>query len=291
MAGAKDRRHAAEGGAPLDEVNPGAPPGRSLPVAVATALGLVGLIAISSWLGPGAFFVVVCVVVLIALFELLDALVQRDHRPNIPFGLLCALGLLVVMWLQRPGLLAAVLIVTMLGASILALRPRRGPMPASDVAWTVFGVLWIGGGGAGATGILVLGDGLALLVAFVLTTALDDIAAYFAGTSFGRHKIAPSISPAKSWEGFAGGLTAALLGGLAAGVLLDPLGLTHGLALGAICGLLAPVGDLLESLVKREIGIKDSGRLLPGHGGFLDRLDAILFCAPFVFMYLRFIVL
>ncbi len=291
MAKAKDPRPAGDGGAPLDEVNPGAPPGRSLPVAIATALALVAVIAVSSWLGRGAFFVLICVVVLIALFELLDALVQRDHRPNIPFGLVSALGALVVVWLQRPGLLAAVLVGTMLGASILALRPRRGVMPASDVAWTVFAVLWIGGGGAGATGILVLRDGLALLIAFVLTTALDDIAAYFAGTSLGRHKMAPSISPAKSWEGFAGGLAAALLGGLAAGALLDPLGVADGLAMGAICGMLAPVGDLLESLVKREIGIKDSGRLLPGHGGFLDRLDAILFCAPFVFLYLRFVAL
>lgn len=84
---------------------------------------------------------------------------------------------------------------------------------------------------------------------------------------------------------------AAVVGGLAAGALLDDLGIVHGLVMGGICGMLAPVGDLLESLVKREVGIKDSGRLLPGHGGFLDRLDAIIFCAPFVYMYLRFVAL
>lgn len=291
MAEAKDHRREEDNAAPLDEVNPGAPPGRSLPVAVATGVVLMGVIALSSWLGPGAFFVVICIVVLIALFELLDALVQRGHRPNVVFGLLCTFAMLLVVWLHRPGLLAAVLVAALLGASLLALRPRRGTMPASDVAWTAFALLWIGGGGAGATGILLLSDGLPLLVAFVLTTALDDIGAYFAGTSFGKHKMAPSISPAKSWEGFAGGLVAALIGGLVAGALLDRLGVTHGVVVGAICGTLAPVGDLLESLVKREIGIKDSGRLLPGHGGFLDRLDAIIFCAPFVFMYLRFVAL
>lgn len=291
MAEAKDRREATDDAAPLDEVNPGAPPGRSLPVAAATALVLVGVIALSSWLGSGAFFVLICIVVLIALFELLDALVQRDHRPNIAFGLLCTFGMLLVVWLHRPGLLAVILIATLLGASLLSLRPGRGTMPASDVAWTAFAVLWIGGGGAGATGTLLLPDGLQLLVAFILTTALDDIGAYFAGTSWGRHKMAPSISPAKSWEGFAGGLVAAVVGGLAAGALLDDLGIVHGLVMGGICGMLAPVGDLLESLVKREIGIKDSGRLLPGHGGFLDRLDAIIFCAPFVYMYLRFVAL
>jgi phosphatidate cytidylyltransferase len=252
---------------------------------------LIGIVALSTWIGRGAFFVLICIVVLVALFELLDALVQRGHRPNITFGLLCVLGLLVVMWSGKPGLVAVVLGATLLGAAALALRPGRGQLPASDVAWTVLGVSWVGGGGVGATGILMLRDGLALLVAFLLTTALADIGAYFAGTTFGRHKIAPSISPAKSWEGFAGGLAAALLGGLVAGALLSDLGIAHGLAMGAICGLLAPVGDLLESLVKREIGIKDSGRLLPGHGGFLDRLDAIVFCAPVVLVYLRFVVL
>ena len=290
MAKARHRRW-GEDGAPLDEVNPGAPPGRSLPVAIATGLALVALIGLSSWLGRGAFFVLICVVVLISLFELFDALVQRGHRPSIPFALLGGLGLLLVAWSQRPGLLGVVMIGVLLGASVLSLRPRRGPRPASDVAWTVLGVLWIGGGGAGATGILMLPGGLQLLIAFVLTTALDDIGAYFAGTTLGKHKMAPSISPAKSWEGFAGGLVTALLGGLAAGAVVDELGAVYGLTMGAICGLLAPVGDLLESLVKREIGIKDSGRLLPGHGGFLDRLDAIVFCAPVVFFYLRFIVL
>ena len=199
------------------------------------------------------------------------------------------MGLPLSVWVRRPALAAVALVATLVLATLFSLRPRRGATPASDIAWTLAAVVWIGGGGAGATGILLLPDGLELLIAFVLTTALGDIFAYFAGTTLGRRKMAPSISPGKSWEGFAGGLVASLLGGVAAGALLDRLGLPDGLAMGAICGVLAPVGDLLESLVKRETGIKDSGRLLPGHGGFLDRLDAIVFCAPVVFFYLRFV--
>ena len=83
----------------------------------------------------------------------------------------------------------------------------------------------------------------------------------------------------------------ALLAGLAFGALADELTLIDGLALGALSAMLAPVGDLVESMFKREMGIKDSGRLLPGHGGLLDRLDAIVFCAPAVYLYLRFIAL
>ncbi len=262
--------------------------GRSLKQAVVTALILLALIIICALIGKIAFFVLVSVVVLIALFELYDALLQTGHRPNMVFGLLCGFALLLVAFLERPALIAVVLAVTMYGAFLLALRPQRGTTAASDVAWTLLGVAWVAGGGAAAASILQLDDGIFLLVAYILITALDDIGGYFAGTRFGRHKMAPSISPAKSWEGWIGGFAASLAGGLFFAALLESLDPLHGLAIGAISGLLAPVGDLIESLVKREIGIKDSGRLLPGHGGLLDRLDAILFCAPAVYLYLRF---
>lgn len=269
------------------------PGGRSLTQAVVTALILLGLIVVCYLLGRTAFFVLAVVVVLIALFELLDALVQKGHRPSIPFGVLCGFGMLLAAYVNRPALLAVVLAATLFGSFLLALRPDRGATPASDAAWTVMGVAWIGGGGAGAVSILMIEpqDGLLLLIATVLIIALGDIAAYFVGTRFGKHKLAPSISPGKSWEGFVAGVFGSLAGGaLFAGLLFD-LSLPAGLGIGALAAFLAPVGDLVESLAKRELGIKDSGRLLPGHGGFLDRLDAIVFCCPVVYLFLRFIVI
>lgn len=263
--------------------------GRSLKQAVVTALILLALIVICALIGKIAFFVLLCAVVLTALFELYDALLQTGHRPNMWFGLLCGFALLLAAFLERPALIAVVLAATMYGAFVLALRTNRGKSAASDVAWTLLGVAWITGGGAAAASMLRLDDGIFLLVAYILITALNDIGAYFAGTRFGKHKLAPSISPAKSWEGWAGGFAASLAGGLIFAFLLESLDPLHGLAIGAISGLLAPVGDLVESLAKREIGIKDSGRLLPGHGGLLDRLDAILFCAPAVYLYMRFV--
>jgi phosphatidate cytidylyltransferase len=266
--------------------------GRSLAQAVITALGLLAVVVVCYVLGRTAFFFLATVVVLLALFELFDALRQAGHRPSIPFGVLCGFGMLGVAYLQRPALFAVVVAATVFGAFVLALRPDRGPTPATDAAWTVLGVVWIGGGGAGAVSILMLKpqDGTFLLIATFLSIALGDIAAYFIGTRFGKHKMAPSISPAKSWEGFAGGVLGSLAGGaLFAGLLFD-LSLAAGLGIGAIVSLIAPAGDLVESLTKRELGIKDSGRLLPGHGGFLDRLDAIIFCCPVVYLFLRFIV-
>ena len=269
------------------------PSGRSLAQAVVTALILLGLVILCYLLGRTAFFILATTVVLIALFELLDALVQKGHRPSIPFGVLCGFGMLFAAYLERPVLLPVVVAATLFGSFLLALRPDRGSTPATDVAWTVFGVVWVGGGGAGAVSILMIEpqDGTFLLIATFLSIAVGDICAYFIGTRFGKRKLAPSISPGKSWEGFFAGIVGSLAGGALFGGLLFDLSLAEGLGIGAIVAFLAPAGDLVESLAKRELGIKDSGRLLPGHGGFLDRLDAILFCCPVVYLFLRFIVI
>ncbi|MDQ3956796.1 MAG: phosphatidate cytidylyltransferase [Actinomycetota bacterium] len=279
-----------EGGSAAGSEQPSVPPpGRSLAQAVVTALVLLGVIVVCTLGGRRWFFVLAAVAVLMAAFELLDALVQKDGRPSILLGLAGTLGMLVASYQERFAFVGIVLAVTAYAAFLFALRPSRGDRAASDVAWTVLALVWIGGGGAGAVSILVMPGGLPLLVASILIVACDDIGAYFAGTSFGRHKIAPSISPAKSWEGFAGGIVTALAAGLLFASLLREMTVPTGLALGAIAGLLAPVGDLVESLAKREIGIKDSGRLLPGHGGMLDRLDAIIFCCPALSLYLHFV--
>jgi phosphatidate cytidylyltransferase len=265
--------------------------GRSLRQAVVTAVLLVALMALSYWLGRPAFLVLICTVVLLSLYELLDALVRSGRRPSILLGLACGLSMVLVAYFQQPAYLALVLGAALFGSFLLALRRSRGATAASDVAWTLLAVGWIGGGGAAATLIMMLDPGgLTLITAFVVITALDDISAYFVGTRWGRHKMAPSISPAKSWEGVIAGAVGAVAGGLGAGFLLDELAIVDGLAIGALCSLLGPVGDLVESMVKREIGVKDSGWLLPGHGGFLDRLDAIVFCAPAVYLYLLFVV-
>jgi phosphatidate cytidylyltransferase len=260
-----------------------------VPQAIATGAALLAVVLLVSYFGPGASFVLICVVVAVALYEAVDALATAARRPSLWLALGCGLGLSVAAFARKPSLFAAVLAAALYGGFILALRPARGPTPASDVSWILLVVAWIGGGGAAATSLLVLESGQALLVTSILIAAAADICAFFVGRSLGRHKLAPAISPGKSWEGFVGGLAAAVAAGAALGGVVDRLGTVHGLALGLICGLLAPVGDLVESLFKRELGLKDSGRLLPGHGGVLDRIDAIVFCAPAVYLYVAFV--
>jgi phosphatidate cytidylyltransferase len=263
------------------------PTGRSLRAAVLTSVALLVIVIICALIGEVAFFVLIVVLCSAALYELFTGLKQAGRRPLVPFALLAAISMMTVAFMESFRLLGVVVAVTVFGAFLAALRPKRGATPMTDTAWTVLSVLWIGGGAAGAIAILVLEDGIYLLIGFALSVAAFDIAAYFVGTRLGRHKMAPSISPAKSWEGFAAGAAGTVLAVFGFFVMGHEVRALQGLGLAAVIGLLAPVGDLIESMAKREVGLKDSGTLLPGHGGVLDRLDAIVFCAPFVFLYLR----
>jgi phosphatidate cytidylyltransferase len=130
-----------------------------------------------------------------------------------------------------------------------------------------------------------------LLMAILITWSNDTLA-YFTGVTIGKHKLWPRLSPKKSWEGTVGGfLGAALAGGLVA--MLSPLSIGFGLGalIGLIGGILALFGDLSISMVKRQVGVKDSGHLIPGHGGMLDRLDSVLFVVPFVYLVVNYWVL
>jgi len=133
-------------------------------------------------------------------------------------------------------------------------------------------------------------DGPWRIVAFIGATMASDIGGYIAGVLFGKHPMAPTISPKKSWEGFAGSLTVGMLAGVAA--VHYGLG-GHwwvGLILGSVGVVMATLGDLSESLIKRDIGIKDMGDLLPGHGGLMDRLDSLIAVAPFAWLVLHYLV-
>jgi phosphatidate cytidylyltransferase len=124
-----------------------------------------------------------------------------------------------------------------------------------------------------------------VILAFVVTWA-NDTAAYFAGHAFGRHKLFERISPKKTWEGFLGGMAGSVAGALAVVALLPPRGLGPGgaVVVGLGAAVLGPLGDLSESMLKRATGVKDSGKIIPGHGGLLDRIDALLFVAPWVYV-------
>ena len=158
------------------------------------------------------------------------------------------------------------------------------PSATAAIALTLLGVVWIGGG---ISMLLLLRDlpvnGRLAIFTVLIAVFADDTAAYFVGRAIGRHKMAPRISPGKSWEGFVGGTIAAMA--VAFFAMYDQGFLTdlEALALGAVIALSSTLGDLFESAIKRDLGVKDSGRVLAGHGGVLDRVDSLLWAGPAAF--------
>jgi phosphatidate cytidylyltransferase len=204
------------------------------------------------------------------------AMERREARlPNEVFGVAAAAAMPVVaaVW-GLPGLLG---VVTALIAASLVWHTLFPRVRTADTAETVFGAVYTGFLLAYLVLLRSYEAGLVLSVAVVLSVWLNDVAAYFIGSLLGRHKLAPSISPKKSWEGFAAGALACIavwaVLPLVPGVAID---LPLALLTGAAVALAAVIGDLAESRMKREAGVKDSGTSLPGHGGFLDRLDSLI---------------
>lgn len=204
------------------------------------------------------------------------AMQRRESRlPNEFIGVAAAalMPVSAAVW----GLSGPLSVVTALAAASLLWHTRISRVRTADTAETVFGAIYTGFLLSYLINIRALEDGLVLSLALMVSVWASDVAAYFVGSLLGRHKLAPHISPKKSWEGFIAGALACV--GVWALVPLVPeidLSLTLMLLAGAGVALSSTVGDLAESRMKREAGVKDSGTSLPGHGGFLDRLDSLI---------------
>ena len=190
---------------------------------------------------------------------------------------------------ERRQLLPDWFAVALAGATVVLLTAflfRKEPLERLPRAAAIVVLSWLWCGLLVATLVAVrvrFGVGWVIL-AFVVTWA-NDTAAYFTGHAIGRHKLFERISPKKTWEGFLGGVAGSVAGALVVRALLlqESLGVPQAVAVGVGAAILGPLGDLAESMVKRAAGVKDSGRTIPGHGGLLDRIDALLFVAPWVY--------
>ncbi|HEX9050734.1 MAG TPA: phosphatidate cytidylyltransferase [Anaeromyxobacter sp.] len=185
-----------------------------------------------------------------------------------------------------PGWSGLALAAATVGVMIVFLF-RRAPLEQVPRALSIVVLAWLYCGVliASLVGLRDRFDVAWVIVAFVASWANDTLA-YFAGHAFGKHRLYERISPKKTWEGFAGGLVGSVAGVLAVLWLLHPRALGPGgaVVVGLGAGVLGPLGDLSESMIKRAAGVKDSGRIIPGHGGLLDRIDALLFVAPWVYL-------
>lgn len=257
---------------------------------VVTGALLIGGVYLLVFHGGGLLFLlVVAATVGLSIRELYALLIPEASRWVKMGGLLLSLGVPVTFHLGRPHISLAILALgsLLLMGLVIALEGPHGVV-LRELGIALFGVLYIGlllsylvmiRGGAG---------GAQLVFLVFLTTWAQDVGAFFAGKYLGKRKLCPSISPNKTVEGLVSGfLVATAVAVVSRPVLAPQLGEASRLLLGAGIGLVGPVGDLFESFLKRSVGAKDSGSIFPGHGGFLDRLDSLIFAAPFAYYYIR----
>lgn len=177
------------------------------------------------------------------------------------------------------------IVLTLLFLILMQFRRRENSGVIVDISTTIFGILYVSWFLSFLIKIRYLPDGISLFTALLIITKLGDIGAYFIGTSFGKIPLIPRISPKKSIEGAFGGLAFSIIGALASKTLLN-LSYSHLLFIGFSLGILGQLGDLSESLMKRDCQVKDSGNIFPGMGGFLDLIDSLLFTSPAFYFYM-----
>jgi phosphatidate cytidylyltransferase len=269
--------------------------GRDVPTAFITGLVLAGLAVGAILIGPGAFAILAGIVVLFALGEFYLAMQKRHFQPATALGLVSGALILGAGYYRGENAMLAIMALSLFATFLwyMTVPPQHRRNIVSNIAITIFGVAYIPLLAAYALAVLKLPDGEGLTLSIIGLTFVYDTAAFGVGYFWGSRPLAPTISPKKSWEGAIGAtlvVIAVAVGVVGSSVsLLDTVGRSVGLAV--VVALFAPLGDLAESLLKRDLEIKDMGGILPGHGGVMDRIDSVLFVAPAAFIYLRLILL
>lgn len=264
-----------------------------------TSVWYAAVISVIAWFGGGPGFTALTVVLgVLAAFEFYRMVAASKRPPLTYFGLVWTAlfilsrssGLLSLIEtrfdpeLVTPLLLTSALVLSLIG--ILARRQKEGAF--TSWVWTIAGILYIGWLLSHLVALRGLESGRNLVFLVLFVTWISDTTAFFVGRRFGRHKLAPSISPAKTWEGTIGGVCGAIVVSIlffTPTLFQLPLACGQVILLSVLVSILGQLGDLIESLLKRNLGVKDSGRLMPGHGGILDRIDSLILAGIVVYYY------
>jgi phosphatidate cytidylyltransferase len=282
-------------GVPEDVEAAPPPAGRNLPAALISG-GLLAFAALALLaIGKAPFVVLAIAVILLGQGELYAVLKARGAQPATALGLIS--GAVIMAGAYSRGEAAALFGVFLAMALVLPWymaapqKARRGTV--SNVGATLLGVIYVPFLASFALIILRVADdvGRNLLLTVLGLTVLYDVCAYAIGSLWGNRPLAPTISPKKSWEGAVGATFVLLLVALAIVPSIDPFNAARAVGLALVIAVAAPLGDLVESALKRDLGLKDMGSLLPGHGGVLDRVDSILLAAPAAWYFMRLVIL
>ena len=269
--------------------------GRDLPLAIGVGLG-VAVVALAMFkLGPPWALLLSTAVLTFAAVEAFDVLHRAGYKPARLLGITGTVSIMVAAYNYGETALPLVLALMTITTFLWFLWPVERARPTINIAATLAGFLWVGFLGSFAALLLSVhfpnsNIGVALLLGAVIATVAYDVGGYFFGSQFGRHPLAPNISPHKTIEGLiGGGVTSIIVSTVIVGIVpgIYPWTWSRGFWLGLVVAVAAPLGDLCESMIKRDIGVKDMGTMLPGHGGVLDRFDALLFVLPAVYYLVR----
>lgn len=267
---------------------------RDLVQAVAVGVGLAALAIAALLIHNLAALALIALAAGMASVELLDAMRKAGTHPAVLFGISAAVAMPLAAYARGEQAIPLVMALTIVFGFLWYLAGADTHRPVLNLGLTMFNIFYIGGLAAFGALLLTFDNGRELLLATIAIVAFSDIGAYFGGKTFGKKffgdRVFHPASPKKTWEGVIFGAIAAVV----AAVVLKYLGisnfadsLSHSILLGLLVATMAPLGDLAESLTKRDLGVKDMGTLLPGHGGILDRVDGLLFALPAVFYLTR----
>jgi len=254
----------------------------------------IPIIVAASYFGGIYFFLFSAIVAVVSYFEFSRFVRNKEIFTNLWLGVIFILILLINEFFHYLDIYFLVLLLTVLLTLVELFRNKGSAIV--NIGTTLLGILYIGFFADALLGIrefypriesLYVRGGY-LIISILSTIWICDSAAFFGGVSLGKHKLFPRVSPKKSWEGALFGFVFAILTMLLAKVIiLDFLSWTSVIIIGVIIGIIGQIGDLIESLFKRDAGVKDSSTLIPGHGGIFDRFDSLLYTAPVILLYLK----
>lgn len=256
--------------------------GTDISTRVVTGVIVAGVVLAATAIGPRALLIIVLAAVTMAAAELFQSLRTRGYQPATLLGLVGCASMVAGAYWRGEAAFPLVLTLMVIFSFLWYLAGVVHAKPTMNIAVTLFAFVYVGFLGSFAALFLRVprGEGVGILLGAVIVTAAHDIGAYLVGKYMGKTPLAPELSPNKTFEGLVGGVLASVAVGLLVVSQIGPWDVGKAFWLGVVVAIAAPLGDLCESMIKRDLGVKDMGKLLPGHGGVLDRIDALLFVIP-----------
>lgn len=260
--------------------------GRNLPAAIAVGVSMAAVALAALFLSRPIFVVLVCALSVVAMWELAGAFARKDYEVALAPAWVGGVGMLISGWFLGLEAILGALCLTAFAVTLWKLLDTPSHRVVNDVMATVFVLLYVPLLASFVLLLLQSPHGVWAVFVYIALSVANDLGGWMAGVTLGKHPMAPRISPKKSWEGFAGSLALSIAVGIG-GVLWLGGAWWWGIVLACLTTVAATAGDLVESLIKRDVGLKDMSNILPGHGGLMDRMDSLLMVAPAAYLVMR----